>query len=357
MGGGIRIATSAGKYRMLFSEYRGDWEWQAEAFKWRHYRHNFLCHRCWASKVLPNFSFCNWSEGALWRATEMPEEFFWDHATQPQSVLTQAPGWSRDRCRTDTMHCSNLGLAWLLHGNVLISLCEMHVDKFVPEPRLTPLSPDATLDAQLHDLQCRFRFWLSDRQITCSCRRFTRKALHRQTNADSPVFNSKAAQSPVIAAWLADLTCDFAARCPPDLKERADLMAACVWGKAEYYHLLRVGKRFFSDAEAESLRVAGETFLYCWSELRRISISRGCCLWVMAPKFHQWHHLLIDCTTNEKGNPRFYHCFSDEDMVGKMILAAHAVHPSTAVRSTLEKYAMGLIERLVNIRRLQSAGD
>ena len=39
-------------------------------------------------------------------------------------------------------------------------------------------------------------------------------------------------------------------------------------------------------------------------------------------------------------------------MVGILIIAAHSVHPSTAVSSTMFKYAMGLKEKLVHARNV-----
>ncbi len=203
----------------------------------------------------------------------MPEDKFWDNVSVPQSVLCFVPGWQRDRVLVDSMHTSNLGIAWVLIGSTLVWLCNNRVDLLPPEPRLTALSDHPTLDEKLHDLQCRFKIWLSSHKLSCSCRRFTSKSVHRTSGHSFPIFCCKAAQSPVIISWLADLTITLVRECPVELHGQASLLATCVWGEAEYHRILRDGSRFFDASEIDRLEEAANTFLFAYSELRRISIS------------------------------------------------------------------------------------
>ena len=230
----------------------------------------------------------------------MPESQFWNHVDVSQSVLLLVPGWMRDRCRPDSMHCSNLGIAWLLVGNILVWCADHRIDLILPEPRLNPLGPNASFDDVLHDLQCRFKLWLSDRKLDCSTRRFTHQAVHRTTKYTFPCFQSKAAQSPFLVAWLADLTFSLRTAVGPDLQAECELISTCAWAKAEYYSILRRNDRFLSDSETKKLDVAGHTFLFCYSQLRYISYLKGDYMWSIIPKFHQFHHLLLDTLTEKK---------------------------------------------------------
>jgi len=76
----------------VFSEFRGDWEWSVSTFLWRGYRHNFCCHRDWASKKLECLRYSDWSRKALWRTTQITHLDYLDMAHK-RSVLTTIPGW------------------------------------------------------------------------------------------------------------------------------------------------------------------------------------------------------------------------------------------------------------------------
>ncbi len=60
-------------------------------------------------------------------------------------------------------------------------------------------------------------------------------------------------------------------------------------------------------------------------------------MWKMIPKFHAFQHM---CELNAQmcGDPRFWWCYSDEDMVGFMIEVAEACHRSTMASTGLFKW-------------------
>ena len=259
-----------------------------------------------------------------------------------KSVLCMAPGWRLERTRADSMHCVNLGIAMHVIGNALWFLTTEKA-YLVFEPAVHhPLPPGASSDDILKDLQLRFKRWLSDHGLACSCKTFSKKRI-KERPADHPMFKCKAAQSPRIIGWLADITMSYKDRCPEASKEFAGLVASCVWGLAQYFHVLREGNRFFTDSEVTDLETATTTFLYSYSELARLSPDQH--MWHHIPKLHQMHHILLDSRLDHN-NPRFYHCFSDEDLVGQMLRTARAGHSLTVVDSALTNYMIGLLERL-----------
>ena len=120
-------------------------------------------------------------------------------------------------------------------------------------------------------------------------------------------------------------------------------MSTCMWGLAQYFHILSVGDRFFTQNEAKKLSEAGYTFLHMYSHLADLKL--GSHLWHIVPKFHHFQHLLDDALT-DLGNPRFFTCFGDEDTVGQILRLAKAGHALTTVESALDKHALGLRARL-----------
>ncbi len=156
-------------------------------------------------------------------------------------------------------------------------------------------------------------------------------------------FRTKAAQSPVLIAWLADVSLEFSRKCHNDDKRQAGVLSSCLWGLAEYFHVIKSADRFFTDAELPRLYHASHTFLYMFSEMSRE--SDDLLMWSHIPKMHQFHHLILDAL-DDRNNPRFFHCFGDEDMVGIMLRTARSCHSLTVVDSCVRKYATGLVARI-----------
>ena len=189
---GMRLA---GRYCALFSEYRGDWEWQIATFRWRGYRHNFICHRCWASKVLPSLLFTDWAATALWQTTSLSHEGYMESTTAVErTVLCTAPGWRLERTLSDKMHCINLGLLLHLIANVLwfltwsrAYLCLDPVDAGLPA--------DASWDQVLHELEVRFHRWGKAHNVRCQVPRFTLNAINRDSQTTFPHYKCKASKS------------------------------------------------------------------------------------------------------------------------------------------------------------------
>lgn len=262
--------------------------------------------------------------------------------TTRRSVLTAMPGWRLDRTRGDSMHIVNLGVACNLIANTLLWLASQHVHRFLGPARDAALPEGSTLDERLFDLMLRFKRWMRDHRVHCSCKRFTANSL--EVTGSTPAYKCKAAQSPRLVAWLHHITGEVAGHMSDNTEALA--VSVCNWALAEYFHLLRTGSRFFTDDEATRLNYAGHAFLQSYSSLSR----PGSTMWHLVPKFHAFHHIVLD-SVSEKTNPRYYHCFGDEDMVGRCLLIARAAHASTTVSSSLGNYCLGLKTRVAGLVR------
>jgi hypothetical protein len=71
-------------------------------------------------------------------------------------------------------------------------------------------------------------------------------------------------------AWLADISREFAERCPDGVKAESKLVSACAWGLATNFSVLKNGGRFLSQVEADLLGRAGKTVLLASSGLSKI---------------------------------------------------------------------------------------
>ena len=259
------------------------------------------------------------------------------------TVLSKIQGWKLSRVRGDSMHCVNLGTSHHAIGGCLWFLVRKRAYRWLGPANSTCLPADAPDHTILHDLQIRFKEWLKDHKLACSTKRFTLASIHRESASDLPLFKRKAAQSPFLVTWLAEITHIFAHKMVGSTEEAtAQLVAACMWGLADYFHMLKSHGRFFTEAQAERLSRSGHVFLYMYSELAKVDEPNS---WHIVPKFHQMQHLLLD-VLQDKVNPRFFTCFCDEDMVGQMLLVARAGHALTVVASAVDNYIVGLKLRL-----------
>jgi len=258
------------------------------------------------------------------------------------------PGWQLDRTRIDDMHCTKLGLGHHVIGGSLVYFVSQRAYMYLGPAVLETLPPNASQQDILDDLSLRFKEWLKDHSLNYSIKRFTVKRLHRDTNSSYPFFNCKAAQTAPLVAWLADLMLQWTECCPPAEKETALITANMLWGLSRYFWICKNGGRFFTPVERNEIHESGHTFLFMYSELRRLSHEKGTFLWQFIPKFHQYHHLILDAVA-DGCNPRFFHCFGDEDQVGRMLKIARASHATTVVFNTVTLFWIGLVRRLSSL--------
>ena len=84
------------------------------------------------------------------------------------------------------------------------------------------------------------------------------------------------------------------------------------------------------------MRTLGQKLAKIYSDLSRDAFSKGSKLWKMNPKLHLFEHLTQHQISF--GNPRFFWCYSDEDLIGLVTEISKTVHPRTLPVSTLFKW-------------------
>lgn len=101
--------------------------------------------------------------------------------------------------------------------------------------------------------------------------------------------------------------------------------------------------RFFPAAEAEEIASLTEQILCYFNALADHCMKIGRKLWNFLPKMHMFTHMGYDMA--KKANPRRVHCYSDEDLVGKMKAICRRCHPKS-----LQVRAIGRYLIMVSIR-------
>ena len=80
---------------------------------------------------------------------------------------------------------------------------------------------------------------------------------------------------------------------------------------------------------------SGASFRY--TQVAAHYFNKGIRLFKTSPKLHLFAHL-CEWQACEMGNPRYWWCYSDEDMVGLMVDVAESCHPVTLAVSALFKW-------------------
>ena len=97
--------------------------------------------------------------------------------------------------------------------------------------------------------------------------------------------------------------------------------------------------RDVADAQAQGIADAGYSFLRLIMALANHGASLSIFRWKLLPKDHAYAHLLED-SLHRKENPRAYHCFQDEDMIGRWKKLCHGTQGSLMEYRLMARYLL-----------------
>ena len=152
----------------------------------------------------------------------------------------------------------------------------------------------------------------------------------------------------VLGAYLAHRTLLDAEAHPTDQYKR--LRATCAWALADWHWCGETYKRILTPDEAQRMWVAGRTFLITYNALARIAVDKHLPKYHITYKFHYFDHMHRD-VVELMLNPKYCHCFADEDMVGSIAKVCKATHRATHAVRTLMRYRAMLIQKLYKFKK------
>ena len=104
-----------------------------------------------------------------------------------------------------------------------------------------------------------------------------------------------------------------------------------------FYQILNLDDQFLSDDFKAELGVVGRKLCMLYAGLCSECFQMGIKLFKMTPKLHLVLHL-CEWVAPEWGNPSYYWCYADEDLVGLMIELAESCHINTLAVTALVKW-------------------
>lgn len=320
----------AGGFVGVPTQVRGDWQFFTECFYFPNWNAAVrMCWMCRASATIEHLFFTNTASDAGWRRTLFSHESYLEMLRLAGEVvpvlLAEVVGLRLDNFMVDTLHAVDLGIAAHILGNVLWILCIMR--------RCLGGRNQAEC---VERLGVDIKSW--SRRTGLSGVRGTLTIDRVRTRGGWPKLKGKGATARHMVRYAADLIQRFRItdESHPDF-EHDELMHGIVQCLMRFYEILFTQEMFLTDEAKIELPRLGQLLASMYTRIARLCFDRQWRLWKVSPKLHLWEHL-TEGQSLVWGNPKFWWCYADEDLVGLMGDLASGVHPTTIAVSLLFKW-------------------
>jgi hypothetical protein len=318
-------APLANNWKAALMQVRGDWQLFCQCFGFPQWNGaERMCFKCRASSTIENLKWSNTNDDAPWRDTVWTDEEHRDHlaaAGLPLPILLRyVVGLRLDSIMIDVLHTVDQGVAAHIIGNILFiyGVYRACFGGGTYEERVKLLAKD-----------------LSDwyKRTKCENKLQGELTLARiRTSGQWPKLKGKAAAIKAMAGYALDLVRRLHNGSPHDI-----LLEMLCTLLIRFYEVLYSESQFCSDAVKHELPLLGQKLAEFYTRLSVDAAYGEVRFWKMSPKLHLWEHLL-EIQAVLYGNPRYYWCYADEDLVGQLIDIAETCHPATLAFSVLFKW-------------------
>lgn len=316
----------AGGWKGVLTKVRGDWEFYSSVFKVPNWK--AVGRMCWmCAAVGLNSSALRYSRtdaGAPWRGTRQTHEEFlrWAIANDlPISSFFQyIKGLRIDCIMIDVLHCVDLGIFAHCGANILWEVVSLNLWGTTQEQNVKALEKMMKQYEKDQGVTNRWRGKLTVDRV--------------KTSGGWPKLKTQAAVVRGLAPFCLHLSQTYLT------VKHAWLCQMMV----RFYELLDSEPLFLSAEARDELKQLGLRFSDLYNEFAAEAFVARIRMWKGSPKLHMFQHL-CEWQGPEMGNPRYFWCYADEDMVGKMIKTAQSCHPKTLCLMTLWKWLLGYFEQ------------
>ena len=327
-GGGRPLANG---YRGCLAQARGDWEWFTLVFGFPRWdAADIMCPFCAASNTVAARSWTDFGPNAGWRCTRCTHEAFMRSrlaAGLAVPALFNCIGFRLECIVADVLHCVDQGIGSHIIGNILwilIAIRAVHGGhNFAERVRLGNIH----LKNWYKETKCKSRL-----QGPLTPERL-------RPTGDWPKLRAKAAQTRHMAAYALYMMGEFGQfHSVDDYTRLHDELALGVCQLlVRFYELLNNSSQHFGDVAINEFHNIGNQLTSMYSQLATMAFNRGQRFWKLSPKFHQFIEMCLYQVVS-MGNPRYYWCYGDEDLVRILIGISESVHPNTLASSVLCKW-------------------
>jgi hypothetical protein len=320
----------AGPFTGVLTQIRGDWQFYVEIFGFPPWNGAIrMCWLCRASGAIKSLAFTDCRNDANWRNTRWTDESWRAHmramALSIPVLLLLVIGLRLECISIDSLHALDLGFASHVAGNTFWEGIQRKVwGKNNQDDNVVELEKDMKTWCKANKISSRIQGQL------------TKERIRTTTDSGYPKLKAKGAQTRHLMPYCLALAQRFQ-RFDPTFATHDLLIVGVNKLICDLYDLMMGSGRFFSEAAKAKIVVIGNQLPQLYMRLYKEAYDLGLKAWKMTPKLHLIQELLLfQCL--EWGNPLYYWCYGDEDLVGSMIEIARSCHMTTLTVTALVKW-------------------
>jgi hypothetical protein len=326
-----------GNFRAAVCQLRGDWEWYTKVFYFGQWNENIhMCPFCRASNRDPELQWSNFAEDAGWRGTRWSHETYMAHLRHgglPIPIMFRQRGGIiglRLECTmVDVLHTVDQGIASHIIANIIWVFMVLRA-----------VLGGSTYAERIKRCHAHLKLWYSRNRTTSKIQGALTPERVRPSG-DWPRLKAKAAATRHLAGYALHLVQEFGQFDSLDefVNAHDNLALGIAQCLVRFYSILMSESQFLTPGVRTELPELGNLLASMYSKIATLCFNADLRLWKLSPKLHLWLHLTEDQVV-EFGNPRFWWCYGDEDLVGQMIELAEGLHPSTMSAVLLTKWML-----------------
>lgn len=325
----------AGGWQAILTQIRGDWQFYCEIFSFPAWNAaERMCWRCRASTTNRDLKWVDTTEKANWRRTRFSHEDYLEwlrvNGLAIPILLALVIGLRLECISIDSLHVMDLGLAAHVVANTLW------------ETVLGKKWGHSTQDKNVEALERDMKTWGKANKVTTRIQgQLTKERIcPKDTGSGYPKLRAKGAATRKLAEYSLELARRFNTGSTHDLLRLGVNETLC-----RYYNVLSTQGQFLDDDAKNTLYNIGLDLGNLYSSLYTEAFKKGVKLWKMIPKLHLMQELTM-YQAQDWGNPAYYWCYPDEDLVGLMVEIAKSCHVNTLAFTALVKWLVVAFEAL-----------
>lgn len=281
-----------------------------------------VCWICRATKGSHDLSMCytNTSDDAAWLNT-----IYLDEPWEVKPTLSFLPGFDIKMLGLDILHIFHLGVCRDLIGSALRVLCRGN------------LFNGRNIEQKLGFATLSLKRYAKRNKLTLVLHKLTKQNLTFKSR-EYPEIRCKGYDSYVTSRWLVkDIL-------PNNVGSIDDTLATALWSADSVLSLLMGGERFLDSEEISHKQTVGKVFIRSYMHLATTALSEQKRLFRVRPKFHLFHHLIMD---GRSLNPHYASTWLDEDAIKRWMGIKKKVHKRRATESSIKRWILGLKLKLL----------
>lgn len=314
---GILDPHGRGRFFMAVLYVSGDWPWLADS---GHLQRSFrnvqkhktrknppggICHLCKGGQ--PGFDFEEINTDRPKWLQSMFSQDIWNEFDGPSPLenIPHVPGQVAGLWMYDIFHTWHLGIARSLLGSFIALMADCE--------------DSGSVEGRFESLSLRYSSWCKSNKKRQFVRSLTKELIGWLTTTTYPNGGwHKGALSTTLSQWAESRYRAEGANWNPmmQLAGQATISGNC------FLRALYSAEAFLSSREAEAAASHGLKFLKAYSRLAVMAHDQNRMLWVIQPKIHAYHHLVLHLLdASHRGcciiNPLCYATQADEDFIGR----------------------------------------